>query len=1170
MKRWGIAFFLLIYFPLVYNNASAQNISNEGTDFWTVFPSHDPSIEREGPLYANITVYVTSKLDSKVRVRCGSYDTTSAINANQVTPFKVPRKQAYIEFEERNKNLTGRGIHVEVVPGFPKVAVYAHIFAGARSAASLILPQESLGQKYFSMNYKQTVADRNDSRNLLTLVASEPNTKLLIHAGSAGTIPVNLANAGDVYQYVPQDEKDLTGAYVEIDPNSPDNCTKRFAAFSGSTSVSIGCDKSRDPLYQQLYPTTSWGKNYNIIPFKNRYYYYRVLAEEDNTEIFVNNMRVALLTKGEYYPKDDRQIPLSQPLIVSANKKISVAQYALTQECGSARGLLGDPEMVLLNPVEFNIKNVTLFSSNEQNISERYINVSIKTSARSTFKLNGQQLADGNWSLIPSNPDFSYTQVQVYTDNSTLTANEGFNAIAYGFGDFESYAYSAGTNLAANNYLQVSNSVTQFDSPNACIEQESDFKIVFPFRAQDDKITWQLDNNPVIEIVAPPRIFNSANGDLLFEYLYDANKIFPSVEEHSMFVKATMPNIGTCIGRPIEYSFIFNSFPIPTASFGGPDQECFDAEIEFKDNSRSNNPNLEINRWRWDFGDGTTSTEQNPKHVYATSGEFMVSLSSGVETGCMSDPVFRRITIRPKINADFRINPVECITSEVVVLDFSSVENNLADITSWSWDFGDNSQKVTTQIAKHTYSAPGTYQVTLIVGTDNGCFSKPRIIPVVIKGLPEVKFASPKVCINDVTARFVNNSTDADGSELGLTFLWDFGDAGSPLNFSTEKDAAHKYSKPGVYSVKLTVVTADGCINQSVKDFTVNGSAITTHFDVANVNDLCSNNKVTITNNSFVDSGNLTRIVWTMDETKPGESIIEEDPIPGGTFDFSYPTATSNLPVTYTIVARAYSGISCSEEFKKTITINPSPNIVFDPIPPICVNGGIMKIDQAKETLGVPGRFSYSGPGITEDGTFDPSSAGPGTHTLSYTYKTDSGCEEIKTQSIVVFPIPEATFTRDVFLYTGEQKKLDLKASGEGLTFKWQPSANLDRDDIQNPIVTANGEMIYTVNIISSKNCAITEKIYIHVIPEIEISNAFSPNGDGKNDVWLLKNIENYLNASIEIFNRYGQRVYFSKGFYKPFDGNYKDQPLPVGTYYYIINPNNGRKILTGPLTIIR
>lgn len=772
--------------------------------------------------------------------------------------------------------------------------------------------------------------------------------------------------------------------------------------------------------------------------------------------------------------------------------------------------------------------------------------------------------------MIPSNPDFSYTQIQVYKDNSTLTATEGFNAIAYGFGDYESYAYSAGTNLAANNYLQVSNSVTRFDSPNACIEQESDFKIVLPFRAQDDRVIWQLDNNSAVEVTAPPRIFSATNGDLLFEYLYDANKTFPSIEEHSMSVTTTMPNTGSCIGRPIEYSFIFNSYPIPIASFDSLDQQCFDADIEFTDKSRSNIPDLEINRWQWDFGDGKTSTEQSPKHVYATSGEFIISLSAGIEAGCMSDPVFRRITIRPGINADFRINPVECITSQVVVLDLSTVENNLAAINSWSWDFGDNSPKVTTQIAKHTYAVPGTYSITLTVGTDNGCFSKPRIIQVVVKGLPKVDFTMPKVCINDVTARFVNNSTDADGNKLGLTFLWDFGDAGSPLNSSTDKDATHKYSEPGNYRVKLIVVTAEGCINESVKNFTVNGSDITARFDVANVNNLCSNNKVTITNNSFVDKGNLTKIVWIMDETKPDESVTDEDPVLGKTFDFSYPPATSNASRTYTIVARAYSGISCSQEFRQTITIYPSPNIVFGPIPPICVNSGVVRIDQGKEILGVPGRFKYSGPGITEEGIFDPLVAGPGTHILSYNYKTDSGCDEVKTQTITVFPIPVVTFTKDVFFYAGEQKRLDLTANGEGLTFKWQPSVNLDADNVQNPVVTAKGEMVYTVNISSSKGCTITEKIYVHVIPEIEMSNAFSPNGDGKNDTWVLKNIENYLSATVEIFNRYGQRVFFSKAFYKPFDGNYKDQPLPVGTYYYIINPNNGRKILTGPLTIIR
>lgn len=1171
MKRWGLVFFLLIYFPLIYN-AKSQNISNEGTDFWAVFPSHDPSIESDEINYANIRIYVTSKAPSFVTVTCngklvGTAD--RAISPNEPFPFDIPRADAYIDYSERNINLTDRGIHIKVKEGFPKVAVYAHIYAGARSAASLILPQESLGQEYYSMNYSQSQDGPGVNRNFLLIVATEPNTDVIIHPRNGADVRISLANAGDVYQYMPDGAQDLTGTFVEIDRSSPNNCTKRFAVFSGSTSVTIGlsdCGNSRDPLYQQLYPVASWGKSYCVIPFIDRFYHFRILAEEDNTTVTFGG-QVIVLNRGVPYISP---IFLREPLLITANKKISVAEYSLTQDCsGISDSKRGDPEMVMLNPIEFNIKTVTLFSSTKENIRERYINVSIKTAAAHTFKIDGELLPEGSWKTMPSNPELSYAQVRVIDTSSTLTANEGFNAIAYGFGAYESYAYSAGTNLAANNYLLVSNSVTGYDSPNACIDQESDFKIVFPFPAQNNRITWQLDNESTVEVTDPPRIFNAPNGDLLYEYVYDLNKIFPDVSSHTMAVTATMPNANNCIGRLIEYSFEFNSYPIPIAAATVPAEACFDEEVMFIDNSVSNIPDKPVSKWFWDFEDGTTSTEQNPKHVFQTSGKFTVKFSAGLEDGCLSDVIPLEITIKPKITADFKVKPVECISSEVVVTDLSVVEDNKATINSWSWDFGDGSPPVPTKIARHTYARPGTYRISLVAGTADGCVSKPKTDSVTIKGLPLASFSMPEVCSEDIV-QFTNFSTDADGNKAGLTYFWDFGDVpGSPENSSTEVDASHRYALPGDYTVTLTVVTADGCSTTGSQTFTVNGSDITAEFQVFDESKLCSSKAVSVKNLSKVD-GKITKLVWFMDKDKPNEFITDEEPEFGEIYEFKYPEPTSPDPVEFTIRMYAYSGIDCVQEDLQTITIYPSPKLVFDPIPSMCINSGSVLINQAKETLGVLGRGTYSGPGISADGTFDPETAGVGIHTISYTFDAENRCSEVKTQTITVYPIPLATYTRDVFIYAGEKKQLDLSATGADLTYKWEPAVNLDKDNVQNPVVTADKERIYTVTIKSSQGCVITEKVYVHVIPEVDRHNAFSPNGDGINDTWTLKNIEIYLNSTVEIFNRYGQRVYYSKGFYKPFDGNYKDQALPVGTYYYIINPNNGRKILTGSLTLIR
>lgn len=89
-------------------------------------------------------------------------------------------------------------------------------------------------------------------------------------------------------------------------------------------------------------------------------------------------------------------------------------------------------------------------------------------------------------------------------------------------------------------------------------------------------------------------------------------------------------------------------------------------------------------------------------------------------------------------------------------------------------------------------------------------------------------------------------------------------------------------------------------------------------------------------------------------------------------------------------------------------------------------------------------------------------------------------------------------------------------------------------------------------------------------ISALNIANAFTPNGDGINDYWQIKDIGNYPDALIQVFNRNGQKVFESKGYSIPFNGTYKGQPLPAGAYYYIINMGIKCNILSGSLTIIR
>ena len=90
----------------------------------------------------------------------------------------------------------------------------------------------------------------------------------------------------------------------------------------------------------------------------------------------------------------------------------------------------------------------------------------------------------------------------------------------------------------------------------------------------------------------------------------------------------------------------------------------------------------------------------------------------------------------------------------------------------------------------------------------------------------------------------------------------------------------------------------------------------------------------------------------------------------------------------------------------------------------------------------------------------------------------------------------------------------------------------------------------------------------------LEVYSAFTPNGDENNDYWHIENIELYPDALVEVFNRWGNRVFASKRYTNSWDagftGNYNGEPLPSATYYYVITLNNDESPYKGALTIIR
>lgn len=153
--------------------------------------------------------------------------------------------------------------------------------------------------------------------------------------------------------------------------------------------------------------------------------------------------------------------------------------------------------------------------------------------------------------------------------------------------------------------------------------------------------------------------------------------------------------------------------------------------------------------------------------------------------------------------------------------------------------------------------------------------------------------------------------------------------------------------------------------------------------------------------------------------------------------------------------------------------------------------------------------------------------------------------------------------------------KVTLEASTTRDSVIWSPATGLSDPAIKKPIASPLVTTTYTVTVFSPEGCTATDKVIVFVSPPLKIFNTFTPNDDGKNDTWKIINIDQYPEAKISIYDRWGQRVFYSKGYEEEWQGLSLGKPLPAGTYFYVIDLNINSddeklEIYKGPVTIVR
>lgn len=209
--------------------------------------------------------------------------------------------------------------------------------------------------------------------------------------------------------------------------------------------------------------------------------------------------------------------------------------------------------------------------------------------------------------------------------------------------------------------------------------------------------------------------------------------------------------------------------------------------------------------------------------------------------------------------------------------------------------------------------------------------------------------------------------------------------------------------------------------------------------------------------------------------------------------------------------------------------------------------------------------------GNTDSVTVTPS-AGVTNYQLIIT--NSLGCSDTDTVALTANALPIASAGPDLEVVYGLSGTIGGSPTNPvGTTLVWTPNIDLSGTTIPNPVTTATLTTTYLVTVTdTATGCLAQDSMVFTVLPQVIIPNGISPNGDGKNDTWIISLITKFPDNEVEVYNRWGELLYYKKNYDNTWDGTYKGKGLPVGTYYYVVKLNDPKypEPYTGPITIFK
>ncbi len=594
---------------------------------------------------------------------------------------------------------------------------------------------------------------------------------------------------------------------------------------------------------------------------------------------------------------------------------------------------------------------------------------------------------------------------------------------------------------------------------------------------------------------------------------------------------------------------------IPVASFSMPEEACAGEEVQLNYTSTTNVNAL----FQWTFNGGTPISGDetgSPIVRWDTSGLKSVSLSVA-DAMCISAPVIHQINIKALPVASYQLDTIACRDAEVTV-SFIGSANVTADFI---WDFGgaeilDGSAVGPFQIKWNT---AGTYQVQLGI-IENGCSSLPSVTEVVVRELPLAEAGTvPQLCSGD-TVSF------SPFEDPAYSYNWTPSGGLSDDSIATPNltlNSIHTYVENFTYTLRVF----DGYCSSS-DSVEVSLAPVPNAFFAHPEAQCMADHSVDLVGEGGFDASAI--YTWNLGPHAFQHSPNDKDQ-QGMEFDIAGTHILSLVVIQYGCTSATYLD---------SVVIHANPIADFD----ASHVKGCLPLSPELSAVPVEGsnviyQWSFgdgnTGLGIEPDNTYNTS----GYMSVSLTVTDDNGCSSSKSvpNFIQVLEQPIAGFrATPEILFIGVDE-LQLTSLSQNAMYSYYV---INQDTILGATNSYNfnepGEYPITQVVVNGAGCTdeITHIVKVEYGTEYYIPAAFTPNNDGKNDVFKVEGSE-ILDFNLVIFDRWGHEIFSSSDITSGWDGKSpaSAQPVPEGVYIFRVemkNKQNRDIVENGSVTLLR